>query len=230
MPRLYARGEQIFNQGDPADFFFVVIEGWVTLYRWRESGDQVVVAIFGAGETFAEAAMFLGGRFPASAEAGSPARVLRVDGAALRRAIVQRPQLAFDMLAAASLHLKQMVNQIEQLKSQSAPQRIASFLLDRIRTATGPATVVLPFEKSLIANRLGMKPESFSRALAALRARGVAVDHDNIEIRDVSELIQFAGRDAAANESLNETCKEMKSRQTPCASSIRRDERSGSVT
>ena len=71
-PRRYARGEQIFQEGDPAEGFFVVIEGWAKLLRLRDDGEEVVVAIFSAGETFAEVAMFLGGRYPASCEAVSP--------------------------------------------------------------------------------------------------------------------------------------------------------------
>jgi CRP/FNR family transcriptional regulator, dissimilatory nitrate respiration regulator len=194
--RRYDRGERVFQQGDPAESFFLVVEGWVKLYREREDGDQVVVAIFTAGETFAEVAMFLGGRYPATAEVVSPARILRIDGAALRRAIVQKPQLAFDMLAAASLHLKRLVLQVEQLKAQSAPQRIADFLLDQVTASAGPATIALPYEKALIANRLGMQPESFSRALARLRTLGVTVDRDNVRIKDLARLAEFASRSA----------------------------------
>lgn len=76
--RAYDRGEQIFQQGDPADAFFLIIEGCVKLYREREGGEQVVVAIFAAGETFAEAAMFLGGAYLASAEAVTTSRILRI--------------------------------------------------------------------------------------------------------------------------------------------------------
>lgn len=189
--RAYARGEQIFQQGDSADAFFLVAEGYVKLYRERERGEQIVVAIFAAGETFAEAAMFLGGHYPASAEAVTPARILRFDGNVLRRAILEKPELAFAMLAAASFHLKQLVEQIEQLKAQSAPQRIASFLLKQIKATSGPAKVILPYEKALIANRLGMKPESFSRALAKLRKLGVAVERGSAHIHDVGLLIKF---------------------------------------
>jgi len=192
--RRYDRGERIFEQGDPADSFFLVVEGWVKLYRQRENGEQVVVAIFTAGETFAEVVMFMGGRFPASAEAVSPARILRIDGAALRRAILHQPQLAFDMLAAASLHLKRLVHQIEQLKAQSAPQRIADFLLDQVTEVSGAVTIALPYEKALIANRLGMQPESFSRALARLRDVGVTVQRDNVHIKDLAALAEFSAR------------------------------------
>ncbi len=196
-PRHYERGERVFQQGDPAESFFLVIEGWVKIYRERENGEQIVVSIFTAGETFGEAAMFMGGRYPASAEAVSPARILRVDGAALRRAILQNPQLAFDMLAAFSVHLKQLVEQIEQLKAKSASQRIADFLLDQIGDISGQAKIALPYEKALIANRLGMQPESFSRALVKLREMGVTVARDNVLIKDVGKLAEFASRSSA---------------------------------
>ncbi len=121
VPRAYRRGEPIFDEGDPADGFFCMIVGWAKLYRLREDGEDVVVAIFSAAETFAEVAMFLGGRYPASCEAASPARVLKIDAAKLRRAVLDQPQLAFDMLAAASIRLRQLVDEIEQLKARSAP-------------------------------------------------------------------------------------------------------------
>ena len=87
-PRPYARGESVFEEGDPPDGFFCMIEGWAKLYRLREEGEEIVVAIFSTAETFAEVAMFLGGRYPASCEAASPARILKIDAAKLRQAVL----------------------------------------------------------------------------------------------------------------------------------------------
>lgn len=192
----FERGAQIFQQGDPANSFFFIFEGWVKLYRQREDGEEVVVTICTAGETFAEGAMFMGGRYPVSAEAVSMARIIRVDGGALRKAIEQQPQLAFDMLAAASAHLRLHVAQIEQLKVQSVPQRIADFLLKQGHADAGPLTIALPYEKALIANRLGMTPESFSRGLAKLRTLGVEVERDKVRIADISKLTRYARKKA----------------------------------
>jgi len=191
-PRAYARGETIFEEGAAADGFFCVLEGWAKLTRLREDGEEVVVAIFSSGETFAEVAMFLGGRYPASCEAVSPARLLKIDAANLRRAVLAEPQLAFDMLAAASMRLRQLVDEIEQLKARSASQRIADFLVRQAGASSGEARVALPYEKALIASRLGMKPESFSRALAKLSELGVVVERDNVLIPDVERLAAFA--------------------------------------
>jgi hypothetical protein len=80
------------------------------------------------------------------------------------------------------------------------PQRIAGFLLDQVKNTSGPATVALPYEKSLIANRLGMQPESFSRALARLRGLGVTVERESVHIRDVGKLAEFTERSSWSDE------------------------------
>jgi CRP-like cAMP-binding protein len=196
--RPYGRGELVFQQGDPAVCFFLVLEGWVKLYRETPDGHEVVVSLFTIGESFAEAMMFRGGRYPASAEAVSPARLLRIDGQALRDAIMRNPQISFEMLAATALHLRRLVEQVEQLKAQSAPKRIASFLLSLTAVRRGTVRLTLPYQKLLIANRLGMKPESFSRALRQLRGVGIAVERESIRIEDVARLASFVGSNDSA--------------------------------
>jgi CRP-like cAMP-binding protein len=91
------------------------------------------------------------------------------------------------------------VEQIEQIKVRSAPQRIAEFIIHLAESQEGRVVVELPFEKLLIANRLGMKPESFSRALVRLRSQGVRVQRDLVEVADMARLaafVEFAGEEA----------------------------------
>ena len=63
------KGENLFERGDDAVCFYGVLSGWIKVYRAQLSGDHTVLSVFGPGETFAEAAMFLGNQYPASAEA-----------------------------------------------------------------------------------------------------------------------------------------------------------------
>ncbi|MGE0753068.1 MAG: Crp/Fnr family transcriptional regulator [Variibacter sp.] len=196
--RSYDRGEMIFQQGDPAECFFLVLEGWVKLYRQTPDGHEVVVSLFTVGETFAEVMMFRGGRYPATAETVSSVRLLHVDGQILRDAIMRNPQISFEMLAASSLHLRRLVEQVEQLKAQSAPKRIASFLLSLTAPRSGSVRLALPYEKLLIANRLGMKPESFSRALRRLRNVGISVERDVVRISNIERLAAFVGGNDSA--------------------------------
>lgn len=189
--RSFEKGVALFQQGEAASSFFVVLDGWVKLFRITPDGGEAVVGVFRRGETFAEAAIFLGGRYPVSAEIVTNARLLRVDGEALRSRIREQPDLALSMLASASYHLKSLVEQIEQIKLLSAPQRIADFLVRLCPVHEGSCTIELPYEKALIASRLGMKPESLSRALAKLRPLGVSVDREQVTIVDVHLLRGF---------------------------------------
>lgn len=196
-PQCLRSGAQIFMQGDPAESFFFVFDGRVKFYRQRLDGDEVVVTISGGGETFAEIAMFIGGIYPLSAEAISKVRLIRIDGAALRGVIEQRPLLAFDLLAAATDHLHFLFDQIEQLNAQPTPQRIADFLLELPRDGSVEVEIMLPYGKALIAKRLGMTPESFSRGLTKLRPLGVSVERNKVRIANVPALADYAGRQRA---------------------------------
>ncbi|MEQ1715832.1 MAG: Crp/Fnr family transcriptional regulator [Hyphomicrobium sp.] len=189
--RSYEKGTVLFEQGQPAGAFYLVLDGWVKLFRMTPEGNEAVVGVFRRGETFAEAAIFLGGRYPVGAEVVTAARLLRIDGEVLRHRIREQPDLALSMLASASYHLKALVEQIEQIKLLSAPQRIADFLVRLCPVREGGCTIELPYEKALIASRLGMKPESLSRALAKLRPLGVIVDRENVTISDVQVIVRF---------------------------------------
>ncbi|RTL71472.1 MAG: Crp/Fnr family transcriptional regulator [Hyphomicrobiales bacterium] len=193
-PMSYGKGALLFQQGEPASGFFVILSGMVKIYRISPQGEEAVLGIYKKGETFAEAAMFLGGRYPASAEVVAGGRILRIDGETLRRHIKERPEIALSMLASSSYHLKFLVEQIEQIKLLSAPRRVARFLLELCRVQSGPCIVELPYEKALLANRLGMKPESFSRAISKLKPLGVTVEREQVKIADVRSLANYAGR------------------------------------
>lgn len=192
--RSIERGHVLFQQGDPARAFFLVLSGQVKLSRVNPGGDEAVVHIYGAGESFAEAAMFLGGRYPVAAEAVVPSRVMHIESDALRRKVAERPEIAFAMMASMSRHLKVLVDQIEKMKLLSADQRVAEFLLGLCGEQNGAVTLSLPHEKSLIANHLGMKPATFSRAIARIKDLGVEVIGNQASIRDTAVVWAFINR------------------------------------
>jgi CRP-like cAMP-binding protein len=190
-PRAFDKGQLLFQQGDPAEFFFVVLSGWVKVFRLTPDGEQAVLGLFSRGESFAEAAMFIGRRFPASAEVVEDARLLRIMSGPFRKRLYEEPEIAVNMLGSLSVRLHALVGQIEQLQVRSGTQRVADFLLRLCPVREGSAVVALPYDKSLIASRLGMKPESFSRALARLRGLGVRTDRDHVSVSDVAALAEY---------------------------------------
>lgn len=196
--RSVERGTDLFVQGDPADRFFVVLEGWVKLYRINRDGAEAVVHMVNTGESFAEAAMFAQRNFPVSAQAVTDLRVLAITSQAFARCVQADVGTAFAMLGSMSMRLRTLVQQIEQLQIQSAPQRVGSFLLKMCPAGQGTASFLLPVEKSLVARRLGIQPETFSRALAKLKPVGVEVQGAVVSIADIDALRDYCQEDEPA--------------------------------
>ena len=193
------RGELLFVRGDPVTSFFVMLDGWVKVYRLTPSGGEAVVAVFTRGQSFAEAAAFVGGRFPASGEAVTEGRILRLHSGNLIRQIRENPAVGLAMLASTSMHLHMLVQQIEQLKAHTGAQRAAEFLSSLCKLQDGSCAIHLPYDKALIAGRLGMQPESLSRAFTRLRSIGVHIEQNIARIESIVKLRQYAEESHSGN-------------------------------
>ena len=182
--RSIERGQVLFQQGDPARAFFLVLGGQVKLSRVNPGGDEAVVHIYGAGESFAEAAMFLGGRYPVAAEAVVPSRVMHIESDALRRKVAERPEIAFAMMASMSRHLK-------VLASIRASRYQNDQLWAPIANARGDHPIA-----SEVGDVVTNHPATFSRAIARIRDLGVEVTGNQASIRDTAVVLAFVNRSA----------------------------------
>lgn len=195
----YPRGQILFFQDEPADRFYCLLDGWVKISRLSPSGEESVIHVFARGETFAEAAMFEEGTFPVTAEVVDDCRALAIPARSFNETLKRDPSLALSILASMSRHLRALVSQLEQLTTKSSTQRLADLLVRMAGCESGPTEIRLPLDKSLIAGRLGMQPETLSRSLFKLRAIGVETARERIAIADVARLRDFAasnGRNA----------------------------------
>ena len=188
-------GEVLFMQGDSASECFIVVEGWVKLCRSTKDGNEAVVSVFARGESFAEASVFSMDSYPVAAEAVTASKLLRISRDVLHQRIRGNPEFALSILSSTSLHLKQLVQQVEQLKVHTGARRVARFLASLCPMEVGACTIRLPYDKILIVGRLGMKPESLSRAFAKLRRFGVRVERNAAAIKDIKVLRDYADGD-----------------------------------
>ncbi len=186
----------LFSKGDVADRFFVVLEGRVDLFALTEAGDESVIEVFDKGWTFAEAAMFASGRFPLNAQATAGTRLLQVPKEPFMRRLSENRDLALKMLAALSRWHGHLLHEIDELKRHSPVQRLAVYLLYLAKAEEGAVGVRLPVSKTLLASRIGMAPESLSRAMARLKGLGVEMKGRDIVINDVAALRRFCEGDS----------------------------------
>jgi CRP/FNR family transcriptional regulator, dissimilatory nitrate respiration regulator len=191
----YAKGQAIFHRGDPAEVFYFVVDGWIKVYRSTADGDEAIVHIFSAGDTIAEAVAFAGRNYPVSAQAVENSRVVPILTSRIIAELSNSPELALSIMGSLSQQLHSMVVEIEQLKTRTATQRVCDFFIRRCAVEEGSAVISLPYDKVIIASRLGMKPESLSRILNRLRKIGVRTENGRVAVADVAALIRFSDGD-----------------------------------
>ncbi|ADH86245.1 Crp/Fnr family transcriptional regulator [Desulfurivibrio alkaliphilus] len=189
----YAKGQSIFAEGDPGEGFFMVMSGQVKIYKLSFEGKEQILHIFGPGEPFAEAAVFIGSPYPAHAMALAPSRVLFLPRRAFIELINRQPELALNMLAALSLRLKKFAQLIEELSLKEVPDRLAAHLLSLSDQQQGRDQVVLPVSKTQLAGLLGTIPETLSRIFNKMAKAGmISTDGPRITIQDREALDQLA--------------------------------------
>ena len=191
--RTLAKGKVMFIQGDEAEWFYLIKRGWVKLFRETIDGSEAVIDVLTRGHSFGEGSLFDDGAYGYSAEVVEEAQVIAMPTSVLKTAIEEDKQIAMNMLTSMSHYRRQQSQEIEHLNLQTAPQRIGCFLLRLCPTnVSGEVKLNLPYDKTLIAARLGMKPETFSRALGKLKSEtSLQVNGASVMIPDVQELMRY---------------------------------------
>jgi len=195
----HAEGELLFSRGDPADRFFLVLSGRVNLFALTEGGDQSILEVIEKGQSFAEAAIFASQRFPINAECQPGTRLLEIPAQPFLARLAERRGLSAKLLGSLARWQRRMLAEIAELKGRSPVQRLGLFLLAQLRAAemdeNNSAALTLPVTKVQLASRIGITPESLSRALARLRPLGVSSSGRDFTIADPRKLRQFCGTD-----------------------------------
>lgn len=169
--RVLQKNEVIFHEGQPADGFYIVQSGQVCVYRTTPEGNHQIISIFRAPQSFAEVALGEMSTFPVSASALEPSSVIFIRKNPFRERIMKHPDLALNMIATMSVHLKNLVQLLQDVKERSIESRLAEWLLRHCPAAEAgcPAIIDLPMTKKVLAGKLGVTSETLSRTLGRFR-------------------------------------------------------------
>lgn len=185
----------LFREGETADRFYLLLEGLVRIYKLSPQGREFTLHMVRPGHLFAEAAVFGGGGFPASAMALEPVRVARFPREGFLRVLEEHPAVALKIIVSLSGWLRELVRRLEDVSLKEVPERLAGFLLEE-RQRQGNDTVVLEFSKAHLATRLGTTGETLSRSLRKLREAGILeVRGNRVTILDPDRLAGSDGDD-----------------------------------
>ncbi len=190
----YKKGKILYLEGEQADFFYIICNGWLKLFHITEEGEEVSLAMLTKNNITGENAIFEQGRFTSSALVAEDAQIVSIPLSLLKEQIRMNNHLAFNMLTTMVQYQRRHELQLEQYLLYSAPQRIGCFLLGLCPVLEQIDGVVLnlPYDKALIASTLGMKGATFSRALNILREEtGIDIRGTRVIIDSMDRLLKF---------------------------------------
>ena len=193
--RRYERDADLFRAGQQPEYLHILAQGSVQLSAGTPDGREAVVELLRPCETFILAAVLTSKPYLMSARAVEPAHVLLIPQRLLLAQLRNDPDLAIVLLGSMAQQYRHLVREIKDLRLRTASQRLALYLLHLVESDGSGQAARLPCDKKLLASRLGMTPESFSRALAELRRHGVDVRGDEVRITGMKELRTFCRRD-----------------------------------
>lgn len=181
----------LFHEGDKATHFYCILDGYIRLFRLNGDGRDADIRICEPGDTFAECLIHSGDHYIYGAQCMDHAVLVRFNIAKVRILLEERPAIGKAIMRSLSRHLIATMECLASDRMQTAPQRVANYLLTHC-TGEGPAASLrLPFAKNLLARKLGLAPEALSRAFSTLKTSGVTVRGRFIGISNVDTLRQL---------------------------------------
>lgn len=190
VPLYFDKGQSIVQCGDPCTGFHLVVYGQVKLAFTSPQGVEKVVEIIRPGQSFGEALMFLDKPYVVFAQALDDSMLLHVAKHAVFEELGPSP-FARRVIAGLARRLHGLVRDVEAYTLRSGQERIIGYLLAELpeNVTSGPAEVLLTPGKSVLASRLNMTPEHFSRILHELAAAGlIEVSGRSIRVPDIERL------------------------------------------
>lgn len=185
----------LFSQGDAATRFYLLLSGQMRLFRLSPEGAEKVIEIVSPSQTFAEALMFLNApRYPVCASALAASALIAIDARDFSAMLRESVDTCFLLLGALSQRLRGLIGEIDDLTLHTATSRVARYLA--AKTPPGGDSLELDVRKGVLASRLSVQPETFSRVIKSLTDQGVIrMQGSQVSVLDRTALFAVAELD-----------------------------------
>lgn len=197
--RNFVKGETLFSEGETAGGFYLLASGNIKMCKISPEGKEKVLHFVHPLETFAEAAFFGDGRYPAEARAVEAGTALFFPREGFLGLLERNTRFSLNLIVSLSLLLRRFARQIEELSFAEVPARLAGYLIDlaerKSTTFQGKTYLELDVKKGELASRLGTVSETLSRSLRKFREEGILeVEGSRVIILDMPRLREAAAK------------------------------------
>jgi CRP/FNR family transcriptional regulator, dissimilatory nitrate respiration regulator len=185
----------LYQPGDPCTGLYVIVSGRVKLALQDRANEEKVIDLLGPGDCFGHSAVFVDEPHLLAAATLGQAKLVHIAKSGLLSCIRRDREFAYQMLIAFTWRLRDLISELANATQLSGTERTIHFLLGEVTDpgADGAATVTLPAKKRIIASRLDLTQEHFSRILRDLAStRLIAVDGAKVKIPSLRRLRAYS--------------------------------------
>jgi len=185
---------ELIRQNEYADFLYVLIEGQVEMYA--SSGTrETTIEVLDPVALFIVAAVLHDETCLQSARTLTSCRMLMIPAQEMKTAMEGDIHFMHAVILDMSRRYRRAIKELKNQKMRTSVERLANWLLQVNSIQKHGSYIDLPYEKRLLASRLGMTPENLSRGFATLSEHGIKVDGGRIVFVDMAKLEAFAQAD-----------------------------------
>lgn len=186
------KGSLFLMQNQPISRFYILLDGWCAISKGNQNGQESILQILSQGDFLPEPDLSQAEVSPFNVQALTQVRLLMLPPSLVRSAMEHSPQFAKNMLFAIIRRTQELRDHIEQLTLRNAEERVGRFLLQmRPTKESNPCEIPLPFDKTMVASYLGIKPETLSRTLQLFKERGFEIQRHHVVAPSFASLCGF---------------------------------------
>lgn len=169
--RAYPKGAVIINEGETGDSMFVILSGRVKIYLADEVGQEIIIALRGAGEVLGELTLD-GGPRTASVMCLEPSVFSVVDAASLRGTLAGDPDFALRLIGTLIARVRLTTDLVRDLALLDVYGRVRELLMKLAVEKEGALVVAERLTQQDIADRVGASRDMITRIFRDLTAGG----------------------------------------------------------
>ena len=187
----FPAGTQLIEEGDPADFLHVILEGVVELFC-SSNNRETTMFVLRPISNFNLSAVLEDTAYSMSARTLVKTKILMIPAENMRKVIEVDSAFAHSMVSELAKRYRMLISAFREQRLCSSAERLASYLLRASERTPAGLQVKLTENRRTLAALLGMSPEHLSRAFNTLREYGVEVNKGKIILTNLKDLKQFS--------------------------------------
>lgn len=196
-PSQLGRGEFFFHQGEPANHFYVIVEGQVRLSQITAEGHQAIIHFMGPGDGMGIIVALSATPYPLSAEALTDCKALRWDYDTTVELMAKSPRLAMNGLRLVGRRFQELQERYLELSTERVERRVARALLRLVRQTgkrvEGGVLIDLPISRRDLGEMTGTTLYTVSRILSGWEQAGlIESGRERIVVCQPHELVSIA--------------------------------------